>query len=107
MVVQIVTEQLDVRNSIGCDKRIREMPWENHYSNHERLAVGLVTDAGKQCTKSNITNVIAHVQALNPANLQRRIPVTVKNLRSILNGRLPPSVDKFLRGVRRSVMWKA
>ena len=77
MVVQVVAEQLDVRNRRGTHVWVLKVPREQH--------------------KRDETRIIGARQTGHLTDLERRLAVRVQHLRRILDRRLSASIDEFLK----------
>ena len=83
VVMEVVTERLDVGNGVGGGGRVREM-----------------TRGENKC---NIASIVRVPQPLQVTDFERRFAVGVKNLGSSLDGRLTSGIDKFLTLVLRMI----
>jgi len=77
MIVQVVTEELDVRDG--------------------RLLNGGVGEVAREEDKGDITDIFA-LSERKMTNFKRRVSVGIKDLRRILNRGLSSSINEFLKG---------
>lgn len=76
MIMQVVTEQLDVRDRSRGNGRIEEMAREED--------------------ESDVSDLIRLTETRDIANFKRWFAVGVEDLRSVLNGWKSPGIDEFL-----------